>query len=169
VSLNGRIQLSSARYSLQPNNNFQTASGGADFTWQIIKNKLMISSDLRFERTYGYSDDFNRGFTLWNAQLSYNIGNANQGQVRLRVADILNGNQSIRRNATENRIEDIWINTLPRYVILSFTYNLNSSLRQSAPQQDGVRRSGDHHFQMPPGGGRPGGGGVRVHPVIIQQ
>jgi hypothetical protein len=165
--LNGRIQLNSARYSLQPeqNNTFRTTSGGADFTWQIIKNKFMLSSDLRFERTAGALDNrFNQGFTLWNAQVSWNIGDKNAGQLRLRVADILNDNKSIRRNATENRIEDIRFNTLPRYVIVSFTYNLNSSLRQNAPQQDGVSRPGEHQWQHP-GGGRPGGGG----PVIIRQ
>jgi len=157
VSLNGRIQLNSARYSLQPeqNNNFRTTSGGADFTWQIIKNKLMLSSDLRFERTAGALDNrFNQGFTLWNAQVSWNIGDKNAGQLRLRISDILNDNKSIRRNATENRIEDIRFNTLPRYVILSFTYNLNSSLRQNAPQQDGVGRPGEQRWQHP-GGGAP--------------
>ncbi|MCL2412926.1 MAG: hypothetical protein FWC98_02190 [Bacteroidales bacterium] len=45
-------------------------------------------------------------------------------------------------------------------MILSFTYNLNTSMRQNAPQQDGVRGpgGGGQRFQ-----GHPGG------PVIIRQ
>ncbi|MCL2412927.1 MAG: TonB-dependent receptor [Bacteroidales bacterium] len=117
VSLNGRIQINDARYSLQNhlNNTFFTTSGGADFTWQIIPNRLFISSDMNFSVTSGSDDPrFNRNFTLWNAQLSWNLGQNNAGQLRLRVVDILdqNRNGNNRVNATENRIEHIWVNTL---------------------------------------------------------
>ncbi|MCL2414355.1 MAG: TonB-dependent receptor [Bacteroidales bacterium] len=169
VSLNGRIQINDARYSLQQhlNNTFYTTSGGADFTFQIIQNRLFLSSDMNFSVTSGSDDPrFNRNFTLWNAQLSWNLGQNNAGQLRLRVVDILdqNRNGNNRINATENRIEHIWVNTLPRYVIVSFTYNLNTSMRQNAPQQDGVRGPGQRHFQHP-GGGRPGGQQVVIHQV----
>jgi len=85
----------------------------------------------------------------------------------LRVVDILdqNRNGNNRVNAMENRIEHVWVNTLPRYVILSFTYNLNTSMRQSAPQQDGVGRPGERRFQHPGGGGRPGGQQVIIHQI----
>ncbi|MCL2416967.1 MAG: TonB-dependent receptor [Bacteroidales bacterium] len=168
VSLNGRYQLNSARHTLSDNNtDFHTLSGGADFTWQIVRNRLFISSDMNFSETFGADNqNFNRSFWLWNAQLSLNIGQNNAGQLRLRVVDILdqNRNGNNRLNATENRVEHIWVNTLPRYVIVSFTYNINTSLRQSAPQQDGVRGTGDRRIQMPPGhGGRPGGQQVIIH------
>jgi hypothetical protein len=168
VSLNGRIQVNDARYSLQKeqNNTYYTTSGGADFTWQIIKNKLALSSDFTFSRMDGLTGDHNQRWNLWNAQLSYNVGKANQGQIRLRVVDILNDNQNTQRNVSETSIEDVTNNTmLRRYFLLAFTYNLNTALRRNAPQQDGVQSPGQRRWEGVPGGGRPGGGGTRV---IIQ-
>ncbi len=167
VSLNGRIRWNDAKYSLQSerNNAYYTMSGGADFNWQIVKNKLILSSDLSFSNTYGYADGYNPRYTTWNAQLAWNIGKSNAGQFRIRIADILNDNKNTQRNATASYIEDITYNTLPRYVMLSFTYNLNTAKSQDAPQQDGVR-GGGRRWQGPP----PGGGGSRGgRPVIIMQ
>jgi hypothetical protein len=40
------------------------------------------------------------------------------------IYDILNQNKNIRRNVTETYIEDIRTQTLTRYLLLTFTYNL---------------------------------------------
>ncbi|MDR2908216.1 MAG: outer membrane beta-barrel family protein, partial [Bacteroidales bacterium] len=140
VSLNGQIMLNDAKYTLQPerNNVYYTTSGGADFNWQIIPGKLTLSSDVSFSTTTGYSDGYNPKFTTWNAQLAWNIGKSNEGQLRLRINDILNDNNNTRRTTAESYIEDITYNTVPRYMILSFTYNLNSNKGADAPQQNGV-------------------------------
>jgi hypothetical protein len=161
VSLNGRFQMNNARYSLQPDNNnrYRTISGGADFTWQIIANKLAISSDFAFSRMDGLADAYNPRWNLWNAQLSYNLGKANQGQIRFRIVDILNDNRNTQRNVTETSIEDVTHNTLlRRYFLLALTYNLNTALRRDAPQQTGIRQPGQRQY---PGSGsgerRPAG------------
>jgi hypothetical protein len=162
VSLNGRWQTNNARYLLQSyrNNIYHTISGGADFTWQIIKNKFSISSDFTFSRMDGLTNAYNPRWNLWNAQLSYNVGKANQGQVRFRIVDILNDNKNTQRNVSETYIEDItYTNTLRRYFLLAFTYNLNTALRRDAPQQDGIRQPGGGQRQFQQGGG--GGGGRR--------
>lgn len=162
VSLNGRIRWNDAQYSLQPDNNirYYTTSGGADFNWQIVKNRLILSSDLSFSNTVGYSDGYNPKYTTWNAQLAWNIGEYNEGQLRMRIVDILNDNKNTQRNTAESYIEDITYNTLQRYVMLSFTYNLNSSKRKDAPEQEGVHGPGQFRMRRvgttpPTGGGRP--------------
>jgi hypothetical protein len=162
ISLNGRFQMNDARYSLQNerNNTYYTTSGGADFTYQIIKNKLAVSSDFSFSRMDGLTEGHNPRWNLWNAQLSYNVGKANKGQIRFRVVDMLNQNKNTQRNVSETSIEDITYNTLQRYFLVAFTYNLNSSLRGKAPQQDGVGNP-ERPWERP-GGGRPGGSGMRV-------
>jgi hypothetical protein len=160
VSLNARFQVNDARYSLQNNlnNTYYTTSGGADFTWQIIKGKLAVSSDMTFSRIDGLMGAHDQKWTLWNAQLSYNVGQANQGQIRLRVVDMLNDNRNTIRNVSEMSIEDITYNTLRRYFLVAFTYNLNTALRRNAPNADGVSDP-SRPWQHPGGGGRPGGGG----------
>lgn len=131
VSLNGRFIINNAIYSLQPerNNIFYTTSGGADFSWQIIKNKLILSSDFNFSRMDGLSDGHNPRWSVWNAQLSWNYGKTNKGQIRLQVLDILNDNNDTQRYVTPNYIEDITSNVLKRYFLLVFTYNLQSASR----------------------------------------
>jgi hypothetical protein len=166
ISLNARFQVNDARYSVQNelNNTFYTTSGGADFTWQIIRGKLAFSSDMTFSRMNGLTDGHNPRWTLWNAQLSYNVGKANQGQVRLRIVDILNDNQNTQRNVSEIFIEDVTQHKmLRRYFLLAFTYNLNTALRRNAPQADGVGNPERMRWQ----GAHPGGGGG-VDPVIIR-
>ncbi|MCL2028653.1 MAG: TonB-dependent receptor [Bacteroidales bacterium] len=168
VSLNARFQVNDARYTLQPdqNNTYYITSGGVDFTWQIIRNKLAVSSDFNFSRMDNLSEGHNPRWNLWNAQLSYNIGKANQGQIRLRVMDILNQNKNTQRNVSETFIEDVtYHNTLQRYFLVAFTYNLNTALRSSAPQQQNARNP-ERRWE---GGGRPpgegGGGGPRIRVI----
>ena len=46
------------------------------------------------------------------------------GKLRLSVKDLLNQNIGINRNANQNYVEDSRVNTLRRFFLLSFTYNL---------------------------------------------
>ena len=115
----------------------------------------------------GYSEDYNPRFTLWNAQMSWNVGKTNAGQIRFRIVDILNNNNNTQRNVRETYIEDVTYNRLQRYFLVAFTYNLNSALRLDAPQQDGVRGAGQRQFQMPPGIAPPGGGRPGQQVIIV--
>ncbi len=67
---------------------------------------------------------FNQNFVLWNASVAKKFLKDNRGELRLTVYDILNQNNSIRRHVTELYIEDSQTNVLNRYVMLTFTYNL---------------------------------------------
>lgn len=48
----------------------------------------------------------------------------NNGEITLKGFDLLNKAQNISRRVTENNISDVSSNTLNRYFLLSFTYNL---------------------------------------------
>jgi hypothetical protein len=133
VSLNGNFRINNAKYSLQPerNNIFYTTMGGADFNWQIIGNgKLVLSSDFRFSRMDGFSADHNPRWSVWNAQLAWNIGRTNKANLRLQAVDILNNDNNTTRNIMPNYIEDVTTtNILRRYFLLTFTYNLQPTHR----------------------------------------
>jgi vacuolar-type H+-ATPase subunit D/Vma8 len=49
-----------------------------------------------------------------------------RGELRLSVFDLLKQNQAIRRNVTENYIEDVQNDVLQQYFMLTFTYNLRN-------------------------------------------
>ena len=51
----------------------------------------------------------------------------NCGKLKLSVKDLLNQNTGINRNANQNYIEDSRVNSLRRFFLLSFTYNLTKT------------------------------------------
>ena len=63
---------------------------------------------------------------MWRASISKYFLKANRGQLTLSAVDILNQGIGIDRNSTLNFIEDTRINSLGRYVMLSFTYKLSA-------------------------------------------
>ena len=133
IRLSGGMGKTNSRFSLQSdrNNVSDFSSLGADFTWQIIKDKLSLSTDINYQDQRGLAAGLNPTFTLWNAQLSYNIGKKNDAQLLLRVVDILNDRQDTWRWASGNSIQDItYFNTLRRFFMVSFIYNK----RQTATQ-----------------------------------
>ena len=126
ASLNGRMSTTNTRYSLQShrNNRHHNGSFRADFDWHIIKNKVTLSSNIGHIQQRGLSADHNPTYTLWNAQLSWNIGKTNDAQFIFQIVDILNDRQDTRRWSTENSIQDITErNTLRRLFMVSFIYN----------------------------------------------
>jgi hypothetical protein len=53
--------------------------------------------------------------------------NFDRGELKLSVRDILNENIGVSRSADQNYIEDRRVNTLQRFFLLSFTYNLTKT------------------------------------------
>jgi hypothetical protein len=149
VSLNGRFNTRNTRYSLQSerNNINSTISGGADFSWQIIKDKLILSSDINYRTERGLYAGYDFTSTLWNAQLAWNIGKTNDLQLRFRIEDMLNDRKDTQRTVSETSIQDVtYKNTLRRFFMFSLIYNKKqntaSSASSSQPQLP---------FHLPPG------------------
>jgi hypothetical protein len=61
---------------------------------------------------------------LWEASISRYLLKNNRGKLTLSVFDILNKNLGIRRNSELNYLEQQRINTLQRYVMLTFAYSI---------------------------------------------
>ena len=67
---------------------------------------------------------FSKNIIRWNAGINYLFLRQQKGQLRLYVFDILKQNTSASRFVRENYIQDFEINTLTRFFLLSFTYNI---------------------------------------------
>jgi hypothetical protein len=61
---------------------------------------------------------------LWEASLSRYLLKNNRGKLTLSAFDILNKNIGVRRNSELNYLEQQRINTLQRYVMLTFAYSI---------------------------------------------
>lgn len=62
--------------------------------------------------------------TLLNASIGKKIFKRSNGELTLKGFDLLNKAQNVSRRVTENNISNVISNTLNRYFLLSFTYNL---------------------------------------------
>jgi hypothetical protein len=118
-------------------------------SWNVIQNKLqpalnnefyshvirlktqlqpwkgwVLQTELTQNYFQGLSAGLNTNFTLWNAGVGYKFLKDRQADVRLIVFDMLKQNNSLSRNAYETYYEDVQTNTLTRYLMLVFTWNI---------------------------------------------
>jgi hypothetical protein len=82
---------------------------------------------------------------MWNASISYQFLRDKAATISLKVYDLLQQKENIRRNITANYIDDINYNSLTRYFMLSFNYKFNTFGKGNQPKGRG------------PGGPFPGG------------
>ncbi len=121
---------------------------------------LVISTDLRYSTTSGYSAGYNSNQWIWNGSVAYQFLRDKQAAVTLSVYDILGQRKNIYRNVTGDYIEDVFYNSLGRYGMLTFTYRFNTFKKGEQPKDRNADRwGGPGRFGPggPPGGGRPGG------------
>ena len=121
---------------------------------------LVISTDLRYSTTSGYSAGYNSDQWIWNGSIAYQFLRDKQAAVTISVYDILGQRKNIYRNVTGDYIEDVNYNSLGRYGMVTFTYRFNTFKKGEQPKDRNADRWGPGGFGGPGGpGGRPGGPG----------
>jgi hypothetical protein len=140
-----------ARNTLNPtqNANYFVHTIITDLTF-YTKNGWILASDF----TYTYSGNrpagYNASVPLISPAIAKQFLKNKAGELRLSVFDLLNQNVSVSRTVTGNTIVDSKTNTLTRYAMLTFTYNLRNFAAGAQQRTPGMR-----------GGMRPPGGGDR--------
>ena len=119
---------------------------------------LVISTDLRYSTTSGYTSGYNTDQWIWNGSLAYQFLRDKQAAISISVYDILGQRKNVFRNVTGDYIEDVIYNSLGRYGMLTFTYRFTTFKKGEQPKS-----KIDNDFRGPGGGpgGRPGGFGGR--------
>lgn len=119
--------IEQADYSLSPAANAayftQTISG--DAYWRL-PGRWVLTSDAYFTNNSGLAAGYNQRVLRWNAGLAYQLFANRQGEIKLYAFDLLNQNRSALRITTDTYLEDVRSQVLPRYLLLSFTYQLRS-------------------------------------------
>ena len=153
------------RYSFQNTTNTMKASnirnvhtwgGMFDGTYSAPFG-LVISTDLRYSTTSGYSAGYNSDQWIWNGSVAYQFLREKQAALTISVYDILGQRKNIFRNVTGDYIEDVYYNSLGRYGMVTFTYRFNTFKKGEQPKDrnDDFRGPG----RWGPPGGRPPMGG----------
>ncbi len=137
--------------------NIHTWGGMFDATYSAPFG-LVVSTDLRYSTTSGYSAGYNSDQWIWNGSLAYQFLKEKQAAVTISVYDILGQRKNIYRNVTGDYIEDINYNSLGRYGMVTFTYRFNTFKKGEQPKDRNADRwDGPGRWGGGGPGGRPGG------------
>jgi hypothetical protein len=150
-----------ARNSLHSNQNL-------DYFTEVFDGELTAYTNsgwliaTTFTYTYGdtHTAGFNESVPLLSPSIAKELFKKKNGELRLSVFDLLNQNTSVSKTVSLNQVSDSRTTTLTRYVMLTFTYNLNNFTGPKKRGMPGVfpgrNRGGGGN-----GGGGGGGGGFR--------
>ena len=136
--------------------NIHTWGGMFDGTYSAPFG-LVISTDLRYSTTSGYSSGYNSDQWIWNGSLAYQFLRDKQAALTISVYDILGQRKNIFRNVTGDYIEDVFYNSLGRYGMVTFTYRFNTFKKGEQPKDRNADRWGGGPGRWGPPGGGPGG------------
>lgn len=123
--------------------------GGSFYTTYNSPFGIVISSDINYSATSGYSQGFDTNTWMWNASLAYQFLHDRNMAVTLSAYDILGQRSNIRRSINASYIDDSRYNSLTRYVMLTVSYKFNTLKKNS--------RRNNHEDWEGPGTGNPGG------------
>lgn len=120
---------------------------------------LVISTDMEYSKSSGYSQGFNSEQWLWNASLSYQFLRDRSATISLSAYDILGKKSTVSRTSNEQYQQDRMFNTLSRYFMVTLSYKFNSFGKGNEPADRNRPRwqggGGRPPMGPPPGGGRP--------------
>lgn len=149
------------RYSLQyTTNSLQSAGnmtvhnyGGTFSAYYYTPIGVILSSDLTYTATKGYSQGYDKNEWMWNASISYQLLRDRSLTLSVKAYDLLQQRSNISRSVTANYIDDISYNDLTRYFMFTVSYKFNTFGKGNEPV--------DRNAWRGPGGGPPPGMGRR--------
>lgn len=111
--------------TLQPqlNNKYFNQRSRLRADWIIWKG-ITYRTDITHRMDTGLSDGYNNNVLLVNMSIGKKLLNKNLGEISVKVYDLFNENNNIRRKVNELYIQDRQNTVLQQYFMLNFTYNI---------------------------------------------
>lgn len=134
--------------------------GGSFSGYYYTPIGIIISTDLTYTATSGYSQGYDKNEWMWNASVSYQMLRDKSLTLSVKAYDLLQQKSNISRTISANYIDDISYNDLTRYFMFSVSYRFNTFGKGKEPSMRGRRGGGPdgegpHRFE----GERPRGMG----------
>lgn len=95
-----------------------------ELTNYYLKTNLLFGNDFEYNTSSNIAPGFKRDFYFWNTSVGYSFYNK-QFTARIKVYDVLNQNQSVKRTIAASYVEDREDLILKRYIMFSLTMKLN--------------------------------------------
>jgi len=128
LGLTASVNYNSVAYSSKVktvrNESYVTYVYAVDISYSFSKN-FIFNSDFDYTINSGRTTGFNKAFGLWNANVTKQFLRNNRGEIKISAFDILNQNSNVSRDLGAGYMEDVRHLTLPRYFLLTLSYNIN--------------------------------------------
>ena len=125
IYANANWNISNTQYSLSSGQNQKIYNffygGEANIK---LPFDLYMNSSLNYRVYRNDRFGFNQQIPIWNASLYKILGKAKKAELRLTAYDMLNKNLGVSQQASANFVSQERVQTLSRYFMLSFTYNM---------------------------------------------
>ena len=95
-----------------------------EVTNYLFQKAFFIGNDLSYNTNSNIAPGFKKDFYFWNTSLGYSFYNK-QLTAKIKVYDVLNQNQSVKRTITDSYFEDREDLILKRYIMFSLSMKLN--------------------------------------------
>ncbi|MBT0606688.1 outer membrane beta-barrel protein [Aequorivita echinoideorum] len=86
---------------------------------------LEWNNDIEYAYNADVAEGFDRSYVFWNSSLVYSFLNDN-GSATLKVYDLLNQNNNVRRTSTQDYIQDVQSTVLRQYFMFTLSYKFNT-------------------------------------------
>jgi hypothetical protein len=126
-TLSSMSSLNLVRDNLQAANNsnyFTQNSRIKLYLW--IWEGFILQNEISNQYSHGQSSSYDQNIILWNLSFGKKFLANDNAEIRFSANDLLNKNTSVQHNITDSYTEDVRSNTLGRYYLLSFVYNLRA-------------------------------------------
>jgi hypothetical protein len=144
-----------ARNSLRPQQNLDYFSEVVNAEITAYTNSgWLVATTFTYTYNNNRTPGYNASIPLLSPSVAEELFRKKNGELRLSVFDLLKENTSVSKSVSLNQVADSRTTTLTRYVMLTFTYNLNNFAQRGQRRMPGV-------FPGRGGGGGGGGGGFR--------
>ncbi len=125
IALSGDASLTDMRYSINSDRNqlIQEYTASLSVKWQFA-SKSFFESNFDYSFYQNSQTNYSQSFPVLNASVRQLIGKKNHFEIRLAAFDIFNKRQYIRQYTGQNYYSRTIAETLARYFMLSFSYNI---------------------------------------------
>ena len=133
---NANVGVSNTRYSINSGQNqvFINNNFSGDLTVKL-PHDFYVNTSLNYRINKNDLLSLDQRIPILNASVYHILGKAKRAEIRLSSVDLLNRNISITANATQNFSQYERVQTLARYFMLGFTYNMRGV--QAKMRRDG--------------------------------
>jgi hypothetical protein len=126
LAVSGAVVYNVAAYEVEEGSNetYFNQAYSADLTYRF-KNRLFVLTDFDYYISSGRSAGYNQDVFLWNVSIAKKLFQTNIVEIKFTIYDILKQNNGINRIIGENYYEDVRANVVPRFFMVTASYNLN--------------------------------------------